>query len=162
MVQCTRIICDCGTFRWNDFQCLWYGSWYVLGSPMKDDTPPWKMRAVDPAGQMDASMMKSPNFDVQAAVHVGFPLLCASWRITAASIDLLFRPPGLNNYGAATGPHGGQPSAKTQIMLVRYAIPRRHSRAVKRLATLLFLTAMPIARRLPASTHKLRARVMAV
>jgi len=38
----------------------------------------------------------------------------------------------------------------------------RHSRAVKRWVTLLFRTAMPIARRLPASTHSFRARVMAV
>ena len=37
----------------------------------------------------------------------------------------------------------------------------RHSRAVKRRATLLLRTAMPMACRLPTSTHSLRARVTA-
>jgi hypothetical protein len=38
----------------------------------------------------------------------------------------------------------------------------RHSSAVKRCATLLLRTAVLMARRLPASTHNLRARVIAV
>ena len=37
-------------------------------------------------------------------------------------------------------------------------LPNRHSSAVKRCATLLFFTAMPMARRLPTSTHNLRAQ----
>lgn len=34
-------------------------------------------------------------------------LFLAPWHITAASIDLLFRPPDLNGYRAATGAQGG-------------------------------------------------------
>ena len=41
-------------------------------------------------------------------------------------------------------------------------LPSLHSSAVKRWATLLLRTAMLMARVLPASTHSLRARVMAV
>ncbi len=53
-------------------------------------------------------------------------------------------------------------SVENAPLMVCFYFPSRHSSAVKRCVTLLLRTAMLMARWLPARTHSLRARVMAV